>query len=108
MKIKIEFITNSSCASFMIPLKHLTKEQINLIYNHIDVATNHLMFEVFGMPDSSDKWQIWEKNGKILGNTSMDNFDMLFFLLNVVIVDEEHLYYCGCYENNERCNDADI
>lgn len=105
MKIKTEFVTNSSCASFMMLLKHLTKEQINLIYNHIDIATDQLVFEIFGMPDSRDEWKIWKNCGKIFGDTSMDNFDMLFFLLNVVIVDEDHLHYCDCYENNKGCSD---
>ena len=35
MKVRNKFISNSSSASFVIPLNELTKEQIDLIKNHV-------------------------------------------------------------------------
>lgn len=74
MKIKIDFVTNSSSASFIILKKKLTKLQIVLIKNHIE-ATNMLKESYYDCP-----WSISEDKDWIEGDTSMDNFDMEWFL----------------------------
>lgn len=83
MKIKSDFVTNSSSSSFVIDLKNLTLEQIAMIHDHIETA---LMIEKkdpninFGFPHPHDAWTITEANGQISGDTIMDNFDMMGFL----------------------------
>lgn len=83
MKIKSDFVTNSSSSSFVIDIKNLTMEQVSMIHDHIETA---LMIQKrdpdvdFGYPNRMDAWTISEANGKISGSTIMDNFDMIGFL----------------------------
>jgi len=95
MKIKIEFITNSSSASFTIPKKYLTSEQVDLIKNHIRSSNNYIIHrgpqtEIFNSPH--DAWHIIETDDSIVGNTGMDNFDMLWFLRKIG-VEDKHIEY---------------
>jgi hypothetical protein len=98
MKISCDFITNSSCASFTIPMNKLTQEQINLIYNHIDASEDYIVHrgpqnQIWNQPH--DAWHITENDGYIMGDTSMDNFDMLWFLAQIGVADE-HINHEGC------------
>jgi hypothetical protein len=61
-----------------------------LIRNHIQAAKK---FD----PNIYDQaWIIAENETEINGSTSMDNFDMLWFL-SMIGVDSEHINYEGCY-----------
>jgi hypothetical protein len=101
MKIKTDFVTNSSCASFVIEKDKLTNLQIVLIKNHVDAAKMYSQGKVFsedgefdfGWPD---EWNITETKNSIAGETSMDNFDMLAFLV-MIGINEDDVQYEGCY-----------
>lgn len=104
MKTKIDFVTNSSCASFVIHKKHLSAIQIELIKNHIQAAEDYSKGKILddGMGPRVrdfgwlDPWNITELKNSISGETSMDNFDMLAFLI-AIGVNEDHIQYEGCY-----------
>ena len=74
MKVRRDFVTNSSSSSFLIAKKHLDNDQIKAIRNHSKLG------EKLGIYWFEDSWDIRENNGYITGYTDMDNFDMEEFL----------------------------
>ena len=74
MKIRHDFVTNSSSSSFLIAKKHLDRDQIEAIRNHSKLG------EKLGIHWFKDSWFIGESNGYITGYTDMDNFNMEEFL----------------------------
>jgi len=73
MKIRIDFVTNSSSSSFTIRKNTLSEKQIQAIWNH-SVLGEKLNFDYF-----DNSWQITETDEFITGETIMDNFDMKEF-----------------------------
>jgi hypothetical protein len=99
MKIRPDFITNSSCASFSILKKDLTPVQIEQIKNHIQESENYIVHrgpqtQIYN--SSYDAWHIEENEKTIWGDTGMDNFDMMWFLLKIG-VNEDDINLEGCY-----------
>jgi hypothetical protein len=92
MKLKVDFVTNSSSASFTIAKEDLTEEQLIMIYNHIEIGSVVLPGEETHYFGHFDEWLIWEKDGKIIGDTTMDNFPMSMFLREIGIPDEKVEY----------------
>jgi hypothetical protein len=74
MKIREDFVTNSSSSSFLIAKKHLDNDQIKAIRRHSALG------EKLGISWFEDAWDIKENNDYITGSTWMDNFDMEEFL----------------------------
>lgn len=105
MKFKTDFVSNSSCASFVISKSVLTELQIFMIKNHTGVANKFLERDVNNLEswewDNRDGWFITETDDEISGDTVMDNFDMLWFLLQLGI-DEDHIKYEGCYGESKN------
>ena len=76
MKVRKDFVTNSSSSSFLIAKKHLDSDQIKAIRNH------HELGKKLGLVNSrlDFPWDITENYNFITGYTDMDNFDMEEFL----------------------------
>ena len=79
MKIRIDFVTNSSSSSFTIRKKTLSEKQIQAIWNHSALG------ERLNLDYSDESWQITETDEFITGETIMDNFDMreLFDIIGI-------------------------
>jgi len=87
MKVRNSFVSNSSNASFIISLMHLTEMQVRMIHNH---ATMCSMFGIDKPSREGDIWSIYinEEDYCIEGSTGMDNFDMWSYLKAMKIPEE--------------------
>ena len=90
MKVRNGFVSNSSSTSFVISKMQLTKTQVSMIINHIDVCQT---LEEECSADITDEYNIIENDGFISGDTIMDNFGMSEFLEKIVEVDRDYVHW---------------
>ena len=70
MKIRKDFVTNSSSSSFIISKRCLDEDQVEAIRNHGSLG------EKLGLDCCDETWDISENEDYISGYTFMDNFDI--------------------------------
>lgn len=70
MKVRLDFVTNSSSSSFLICKRNLTKEQLAAVRNHSKLG------EYLDLDYAEERWRIEENDNYITGCTGMDNYDI--------------------------------
>ena len=80
MKVRNGFVSNSSSSSFIINMSDLTPLQVDQILNHELVASAAELPDFYS---GDGGWDVEIVNGKIKGQTPMDNFNMHAFLEHI-------------------------
>lgn len=80
MKIRSGFVSNSSSSSFIFNKEDLTKTQIAMLKDAVEVAKKYSPIETY-----DEGWTITETENEISGRTGMDNFDMREFMHEIGI-----------------------
>ena len=90
MKIRMGFVSNSSSCSFSIMRDHMSLKQYDHLRNHIAFA-NMIQWDNDGFSgfDENDTWDVYLEDDKVKCSTGMDNFNLVKFIKEVLVIPEE-------------------
>ncbi len=111
MKIRNGFVSNSSSASFIILLDRITDEQKQMVYNHIEIGQEiDKKLIAKGKPsmyEYYDEWLLKEDEFSLWCSTTMDNFDLEFFIKREVNISKKAIIDIGDGWGYNLYNDED-
>lgn len=96
MKVRQDFVTNSSSSSFVISKRHLDDDQILAINEHISLGKKMGMYNCC----FSNEWYIYDNDEYIGGDTYQDNFSMHDFLNKIGVNSEIVHWGYGVWDDN--------
>ena len=102
MKVRKDFVTNSSSSSFIISKRCLDVDQIEAIRKHRELG------EKLGLDYCNWAWDISEDEDYITGYTPMDNFDMDTFLRKIDVSDKNINWGAYPFDLPEEDDDENI
>ena len=91
--------------SFLIPIQALNETQISMIEDHMHIATLYMREHPFEIIYSENirTWRIHREKKCIFGYTFQRDFDMEFFLENIVKIDYKNIIW-----DYSNMNDIDL
>lgn len=96
MKVRRDFVTNSSSSSFVISKTHLDNDQILAINEHISLGKKLGMYSC----RFDNEWDIDENEEYIGGYTYQDNFSMYDFLDKIGVNSETIHWGYNIWDDN--------
>jgi len=109
MKIRTNFVSNSSSSSFIINKDNLAEKQIKEIKRHLDIAYKYLPKDRQYLHNLElyNAWIITEDEEHIYGKTDIDNFDMAKFL-KALKVKDENIIWEGAEKDRQKRKNKDF
>lgn len=110
MKVRNGFVSNSSSSSFIILRSSMNDKQKEMLFDHIHIGEeiDKELKSQGGNPryEYYEEWYMEEDDFSVWCHTTMDNFDLVHFLLMEVGLEEDDIIFIGDDLWNEKIFDT--